>query len=138
MTASHVLEYVKLLLIGVFAIMLTACVVHRQSAGLVRVEDLDRSVKVISGPKISIMDVWEPPHGPGIVQEAIVSFIVQEDGTVTDFKVVNATGQKIKDVVVAKRSSWRFQPATRHGVPARFRLTVPVIADLSDSTSEKQ
>lgn len=128
----------KWILVFVLPGLLAACVTSRRSAELVRVEDLDHPIKEVAGPKINLIDIWDQPHGPHTVQEAVVSFIVQEDGSIADFNVVSATGRKIKSAAIATKSSWRFEPATSHGLPARFRLTVPIVADLLHTWSVRE
>jgi protein TonB len=79
-------------------------------------------------------EVWQPPHGSRRTAEAIISFTVQEDGSVADASVFRATNPEVGRAALEAVKKWRFEPATSHGAPARFQMKVPIVADLSNTT----
>jgi protein TonB len=56
-----------------------------------------------------------------------VSFVVEEDGTTSDVRVVKAYSHPLfDDAVIAAAKTWKFKPATLEGKPIRVRRLVRV------------
>ncbi|HEX9188730.1 MAG TPA: TonB family protein [Vicinamibacteria bacterium] len=49
----------------------------------------------------------------------VVRFVVDAAGEVQDVSVVESAGKAVDDVVVAAVRSWKYQPATKQGVPVK-------------------
>jgi TonB family protein len=50
-----------------------------------------------------------------------LSFLIDENGDVGDLQVVESAGQVFDDAVVETVKSWRYEPATKHGVRVKMR-----------------
>ena len=111
-------------------IALSGCAHALQSAGLVRIEDLDRPPKAVSQPLMEYTEVW---HRSGIKAEATVALTIQEDGSVADVVTVLATNPEIGRAAAESVKKWRFEPPTRRGVPARVQLKIPIVSDLENT-----
>ena len=57
---------------------------------------------------------WELPDAEGNV---VVEITIDERGAIVRKTVVQSMGEKLDDKVLAALENWRFQPATRNGVP---------------------
>jgi TonB family protein len=58
--------------------------------------------------------------------EVVVTFVVDESGHVMNPHVVSSTDPIFEEPTVQAIGLWRFAPGTLHGVPVRFRMSVPV------------
>jgi protein TonB len=58
--------------------------------------------------------------------EVVVTFVVDESGRVLNPRVVSSTDPIFEEPTVRAIGQWRFAPGTVHGIPVRFRLSVPV------------
>jgi TonB family protein len=57
---------------------------------------------------------WEMPDSEGNV---VVEITIDERGEITRKTVLQSMGPKLDDKVLAALENWRFQPATRNGIP---------------------
>lgn len=94
-------------------------------------EDLDRKPRAIAQPKAEYIEVWQKSR---IEPKATVSFTIQEDGSVTDAAVVNATRAEAGAAAVASVKMWKFEPPTYQGLPAKVFLKVMVSFGFEDTT----
>jgi len=67
-----------------------------------------------------------PAKQTGETGEVVVTFVVDESGRVLNPHVVSSTDQIFEEPTVRAIGQWRFAPGTVHGVPVRFRMSVPV------------
>jgi protein TonB len=58
--------------------------------------------------------------------EVVVAFVVDESGRVLDPHVVSSSDPIFEEPTIRAIGRWRFAPGTWHGVPVRFRMSVPV------------
>ena len=58
--------------------------------------------------------------------EVVVTFVVDESGRVLNPHVVSSTDPIFEEPTVRAIGQWRFAPGTVHGIPVRFRMSVPV------------
>lgn len=75
------------------------------------------------------------PHAmkvAGVSGTVWVEFVVDENGRVHDVHVVKTTNESFNDATVTAVSTWRFEPGKRKGIPVRFRMTIPIVFNLSD------
>ena len=61
----------------------------------------------------------------GIEALVVVKFVVEEDGQITDVKIVKGH-PLFDDVVLAAVRSWTFEPATLDGKPVRMARMVKI------------
>ena len=59
---------------------------------------------------------------PGETVSVTVSWVVDEEGRVTDLKVLESGGARLDEAVVAALSQWRYTPATKDGVKVKVKL----------------
>ncbi len=50
-----------------------------------------------------------------------LSFLIDEDGEVSEFQVLESGGEVFDDAVLETVKSWRYEPATKHGVRVKMR-----------------
>jgi protein TonB len=62
----------------------------------------------------------------GTSGEVVVAFVVDESGRVLNPRVVSSSDPIFDEATLRAIGQWRFAPGTRHGVPVRFRMSVPV------------
>jgi len=58
--------------------------------------------------------------------EVVVTFVVDESGRVLNPHVVSSTDPIFEEPTVRAIGQWRFAPGTVHGIPVRFRMSLPV------------
>lgn len=63
--------------------------------------------------------------------KVVASFVVLEDGTVTDVKAVSGPPELCESVLRAVRA-WRFTPAHQGGKPIRYSVTRTIVFRLED------
>ncbi|MFT3780676.1 MAG: energy transducer TonB [Nibricoccus sp.] len=68
----------------------------------------------------------------GISGTVWVEFVVDEGGRVHNVRVVKSTHAAFEEPTVAAVSKWRFESGKRHGIPVRFRMSVPVVFSLTE------
>ncbi len=61
-----------------------------------------------------------------------VEFMVDEAGRVHDVRVLKSTDSEFEDATCDAVSFWRFEPGRRNGIPVRFRMSLPVVFNLTD------
>lgn len=61
-----------------------------------------------------------------------VEFLVDEKGLVHHARVVKSTNSGFDDATLAAVSQWRFEPGKRNAIPVRFRMSIPIVFNLSD------
>jgi len=62
----------------------------------------------------------------GIGGEALIEFVVGIDGDVLTAKIVRASNARFGDAALKAVSTWKFYPASIHGVPVKCDLEVPI------------
>ena len=67
------------------------------------------------------------PAGRGGGSQAEVEVLVSSTGEVETVKLISAQTTALSGMQVSAIKAWRFQPATRDGVPVRYRLRMPLI-----------
>lgn len=118
-------------IILVLMLMLSGCASVPRSAGLVRPEELDREPRVLSQPMTEYMEVL---RRFGNKTQAIVSATINEDGSVAEASVVEATNPEIGRAAADAVKQWRFETPRRRGVPARVTLRIPILSNLENAT----
>jgi protein TonB len=58
--------------------------------------------------------------------EVVVTFVVDESGRVLNPHVVSSSNPIFEKPTMWAIGQWRFVPGTVHGIPVRFRMSVPV------------
>jgi hypothetical protein len=98
----------------------------------IKVDDLNENDKQISS-KISkfnkfLHENYRPPNTPGLKGKVIVSFVVNEDGSLSDFIIVKDLGHGSAEelIRVLKKSSGKWTPAVKDGKPVKTKFTLPV------------
>ncbi|MDF9826932.1 TonB family protein [Ereboglobus sp. PH5-10] len=89
------------------------------------------------------VDAMPKPRGPragpvyprmlkddGITGEAVVRFIVNKEGRVTDVRVVKATHELFGDAAKAAVEQWNFSPAKKDGAPVNCYMQIPIMFNL--------
>jgi protein TonB len=62
--------------------------------------------------------------------EVVVTFVVDESGRVLNPRVVSSSDPIFEEPTLRAIEQWRFVHGTVHGVPVRFRMSVPVAFNL--------
>lgn len=62
----------------------------------------------------------------GVEGRAVVEFIVANDGTVRDIKIVSASEEVFGPAAAAAIEKWRFEPGLKDGVPVATRMQIPM------------
>jgi len=72
--------------------------------------------------------IWEAPRGtaPGLYQ-GVVEIVIDEQGRVESACVRQSIAQAFDAEVLAYTDKWRFQPASKGGVPVKYRRSYEVI-----------
>jgi periplasmic protein TonB len=60
-----------------------------------------------------------------------VEFMVDETGRVHDVRVIKSAHPDFEAATITAVSEWRFEPGTRNRVPVRFRMSIPVVFNLT-------
>jgi TonB family protein len=76
--------------------------------------------KCVDCPAVSYPRAANERRLEGVVE---VSFIVTENGAVQDIQIEESAGPAFDPFVVDVLKDWRFEPATKQGVPVKVRLT---------------
>jgi protein TonB len=75
----------------------------------------------------AIQPVYPPmERQAGLEGRVIVQFVVHEDGSVSDFVVVQGASPGFDAAAVAALEQVRFVPGRQNGQPVKVRMTVPV------------
>ncbi|MFT3782196.1 MAG: energy transducer TonB [Nibricoccus sp.] len=59
--------------------------------------------------------------------EAVVSFVVDTDGTVKNIRVERTTEQAFGEAAVAAVAEWKFEPGSIKGTPVPCQLSLPLV-----------
>jgi TonB family protein len=51
-----------------------------------------------------------------------ITFVVTEEGEVTDLRVVESGGRVVDEAVLAAVRQWKYSPAVRKGTPVKVRV----------------
>jgi TonB family protein len=85
--------------------------------------DVDTVAKKTSGASVSY-----PSNAPrlrsGDSVSVTVSFVIDEEGSVGDVKVLESGGKILDDAVVSTVQRWRYTPAVKKGIKVKARHTV--------------
>jgi len=68
----------------------------------------------------------------GVSGEVVVDFMVDEQGRVSDVRVVRSSHSDFERPTVAAVEKWRFEPGKRHGRAVRFRMSQAVSFAVGD------
>jgi TonB family protein len=79
----------------------------RKTSGVSPSYPSDRAPRLRSGQRVSVT----------------VRFVVDQQGAVQDLRVLESGGVAVDEVVVAAIRGWKFQPATKRGVPVKVEVT---------------
>jgi len=60
-----------------------------------------------------------------------VEFMVDETGRVHDVRVIKSEHPDFDEATILAVSEWRFEPGTRNHIPVRFRMSIPVVFNLT-------
>ena len=73
----------------------------------------------IECPNVPYPELAKRAKLEGVVE---VSFIVTETGTVQDIRIEESGGEVFDPAVINVLKAWRYQPATKQGIPVKVRL----------------
>jgi TonB family protein len=74
--------------------------------------------KCIRCPGVPFPESAKRSRQQGVVE---LSFLIDENGEVRELKVLESGGQAFDDAVLETVKSWRYEPATKHGVRVKMR-----------------
>ncbi len=74
--------------------------------------------KCVVCPPVPYPDAAKSARLQGVVE---LSFLIDENGDVRDPEVVQSAGSVFDDTVLEAVKSWRYEPATKHGVRVKIR-----------------
>lgn len=72
------------------------------------------------------------PHYPAdlkaarITGEAVISFVVDVDGSVKNARIEKATEPAFGEAALAAVSAWEFEPGSKNGTPVACQLSLPL------------
>ena len=89
----------------------------------VSLEMLDRTPEAVRQPQPIYPSAARQTGENG---EVVVTFVVDESGRVLNPHVVSSSDPIFEEPTLRAIGQWRFAPGTVHGVPVRFRMSVPV------------
>jgi hypothetical protein len=70
------------------------------------------------------------PRAPfGMPGEAVISFIVEVDGSTSQIQIAKATSAPFGELARACVSRWVFRPGSKGGKPIRVATNVPIFCD---------
>jgi len=81
-------------------------VLARKTSGVSPSYPSDRAPRLRSGERVSVT----------------VRFVVDDAGAVQDLRVLDTGGAAVDEVVIAAIRGWKFQPATKRGVPVKVEV----------------
>jgi TonB family protein len=85
--------------------------------------DVDVLARKVSGTSISYPSDRAPRMKSGEAVSVTVTYVVNENGDVTDVKVVESGGKVVDDVVLNAVRGWKYSPAMKKGVKIKVRAT---------------
>jgi len=86
-------------------------------------------------PRTSFQKEPAYPHAlkvAGTTGTVWVEFTVDETGRVHDARVLKSTHPDFEEATIAAVSLWRFEPGKRKGTPVSFRMSIPVVFNLTE------
>jgi hypothetical protein len=77
---------------------------------------------------------YQLPNVPGLKGKVIISFAVNEDGSLGDFKIVKDLGHGTAEelIRILKATGKRWTPATQNGKPIKTAYTLPLNIDIPE------
>ena len=69
----------------------------------------------------------------GISGQAVVQFIVEKNGSVSNAFAVSSSQREFEAPAVQAVSRWRFKPGRRGGQTVRTRMEIPIVFSLDNS-----
>jgi hypothetical protein len=70
------------------------------------------------------------PAGLAAANLSRIELMVERDGTVESVKLLPGSRPTVKDgMLLSAAKTWRFAPASKDGVPVRYRKTIWIVAD---------
>jgi tetratricopeptide (TPR) repeat protein len=73
-----------------------------------------------------VMPPWRPGRQEAQTHEGILTIVIDETGAVTEVTILGNLPPAYKELLKRAAGSWRFQPATRNGVPVAYRKIVSI------------
>lgn len=79
-----------------------------------------------------------PPKYPesirslGLGGEAMLDFVVDENGAVQDGRVISATHVELGEAALAAARQWAFKPGQKQGKPVATKVRVPIVFKMAD------
>jgi tetratricopeptide (TPR) repeat protein len=73
-----------------------------------------------------VMPPWRPGRQETQTHEGILAIVIDETGAVTEVTVLGNLPPAYRELLKRAAGSWRFQPATRNGVPVAYRKIVSI------------
>ena len=65
-------------------------------------------------------------HEENLIGDVMVAFIIEEDGTVTEPKIVDTFNVSFNEVILDKVKRMTFSPPIQNGRPVRVRYKLPI------------
>jgi TonB family protein len=122
-------------IVAAFAIALACLTPVSSRAAAPAIEEIDSSSSDANAilPKLvsQTAALYPVSHAGESGDAVVVSFTVESDGRVKDPKVISTPSTQLEGPAKKAVLAWRFQPGTRFGKPARFRLKAPVTFSVS-------
>ncbi|QBZ97593.1 energy transducer TonB [Flavobacterium sangjuense] len=77
---------------------------------------------------------YKLPDAPGLKGQVIVSFVINEDGSIGDYKVVKDLGYGTAEelIRVLKTTGNKWTPAKKNGKPVKTPFTLPLTIDIPE------
>jgi protein TonB len=72
------------------------------------------------------MPPWRPNRQESQTYEAVLSYVIDEKGAVIEATVVGSLRPAYDAALRRATANWRFRPATKDGVPVKYRRTIAV------------
>jgi hypothetical protein len=100
------------------------------------IDPVDTSVYSAESPNVVPPTAIRPqlprvlPEGVSAANLSRIEVMVQRDGTVESVKLVPGSRPTVKDgMLLSAAKTWRFAPATKDGIPVRYRKTIWIVAE---------
>jgi hypothetical protein len=72
------------------------------------------------------MPPWRPGRQETQTYEGVLTIVIDETGAVTEVTVLGNLRPAYREQLKRAAGNWRFQPATRGGVPVKYRKSVVI------------
>ncbi len=72
----------------------------------------------------------------GTTGEAVVDFVVDQEGRVQNAFAANGTDPEFVDAAVQAVEAWKFEPGKKAGVPVMAHLQIPIVFTLTDKNAK--